>query len=320
MPQPTQTDVHVDAILTNVSTAYIQNQSRFISTQVFPPVRVDKQSDKYFTFTKNDWFRDEAQLRPDSTESAGSGYNVSTDSYLADVYAMHKDVGDQVLQNSDSPLRPFQDATEFVTQKLLLKQEAQWVTDYFGTSIWDTDITVASKWDDYASSDPLSDIEVGKETILSNTGFLPNTMVMGYQVFRQLKNHPDFVDRIKYTTPGGALVTEGLMASLFGVDRVLVSQSIKATNLENATAAYAFFHGKNVLLAYVNPNPSIMQPSAGYQFVWNQINEGGVGATDITVSRFRIPELKADRVEAQKAWDNKVVGADLGYFLSAAVS
>ena len=67
MPQPTQNQVHVDAILTNISVAYMQQQQNFIATRVFPVVPVSKQSDKFFTYTKNDWFRDEAQRRADAT-------------------------------------------------------------------------------------------------------------------------------------------------------------------------------------------------------------------------------------------------------------
>ena len=45
MPQPTQTDVHVDAILTNISVAYMQSQSAYVANTIFPTVPVSKQSD-----------------------------------------------------------------------------------------------------------------------------------------------------------------------------------------------------------------------------------------------------------------------------------
>lgn len=319
MPQPTQTDVHVDAILTNISVAYIQAESRFIASKVFPNIPVQKQSDKYFTYTKNDWFRDEAQIRADGTESVGSGYGVSTASYSCDVYAFHKDIGEQARKNADNPLSPDQDATRFVTQRMLVRQEVQWVSDFFTTGVWGTDKTGTTdftKWSDYSGSNPIDDMEAGKETILSQTGFMPNTLVMGYQVFRQLKNHPDIIDRIKYTS--SQTVTPDLLARMFEVDRVLVSTAIKATNLEGETAAYGFTHGKNAWLGYVAPNPGLLTPSAGYTFSWTDVSQG-MGTT-VGISKFNIPELRADRIEAQMSWDNKVVAADLGYFFSAAVA
>ena len=141
MPQqPAQQDVHVDAVLTQISVAYIQGYGGFVSTKVFPTLPVDKQSNTYFIYNKNDWFRDEAQRRADSTESAGSGYNLSRDTYSCQVFAFHKDIGDQVVQNSDNPLSPDRDATQFVTSRLMLRQEIQWAADYFKTGVWATDI------------------------------------------------------------------------------------------------------------------------------------------------------------------------------------
>ena len=325
MPQPTQSQVHIDAILTNISVAYIQEQNRFIASQVFPQVPVQKQSDKYFVYTKNDWFRDEAEVRADATESAGSGYNLDTATYSADVYAFHKDIGDQVRANFDNPLDPDRDATQFVTQRMLLRQEIAWVSDYFTTSVWATDITgVASSpsasqaiyWSDYTTSDPITDIELGKETVLSTTGFLPNTLCLGYQAFRQLKNHPDIIDRFKYTTSNN--ITPDILARLFEVDRVLVASAVKATNTEGESAAYSFTHGKHAWLGYVNNTPSVLAPSAGYQFVWQGVSEG-IGA-NVGVSRFRMDHTRADRIEAQMSWDNKVVATDLGYFWSGIVA
>jgi hypothetical protein len=325
MAQPTQSAVHIDAILTNMSVAYMQQQENFVAPRVFPIVPVDKQSNKYFTYTKNDWFRDEAQVRADATESAGGGYNLGTDTYNAAVWAFHKDIGDQTRANADTPINLDREATEFVTSRLLLRQEIDWQSKFFTTSIWGTDVTGVTstpgsgqvyRWSDFTNSDPLEDMEAGKEKVLSTTGFMPNTLVLGYQVFRILKNHPDLVDRIKYTTSN--VITEEMMARMFGVDRVFVTKSVKATNAEGAAGAYSFVHGKAALLCYSAPSPGLLQPSAGYTFAWTGVS-GGIGAT-IGTSRFRMDSLKSDRVEAEAAWDHKVVGSDLGYFWTSIVS
>lgn len=325
MPQPHLGQVHVDAVLTNISLAYMQRRENFIADRVFPTVPVSKKSDLYFTYTKNDWLRDEAQRRADATESAGGGYNVSTDSYQADVWAFHKDVGDQTLANADTPLNPLREASEFVTHRLLLRRELQFVNDFLTINTWGTDVAGVSGtptsgqfkyWSDYTSSDPLTDIEDGKATVLSNTGQEPNTLVLGYEVFRQLKNHPELVDRIKYTS--SQTITTDMMAAMFDVDRVMVAKAIKATNNEGGSEAYDFAFGKSALLAFVAPSPGLMTPSAGYTFAWTGVS-GGLGAT-IGVSQFRMESLKATRIEAEVAFDNKVVGADLGYFFNGAVA
>jgi len=325
MAQPNLNSVHVDAILTNISVAYLQNQDNFIADKVFPIVPVDKKSDKFFTYTKNDWFRDEAQRRADATESAGGGYNLGTGSYSADVYAFHKDVGDQLLANADAPLNPLREATEFVTRRMLLRKELQFVSDFFTTGVWADDVTGVAgapssgetkQWSDYTSSDPIDDIEAAKSEILANTGMEANTLVLGYEVFRQLKNHPDLVDRIKYTS--SQTITTDMLARMFDIDRVLVAKAVKASNNEGAAEAYSFAYGKGALLAHVAPTPGLLTPSAGYTFSWTGVS-GGIGST-IGVSSFRMDSLRAERVEAEMAFDNKVIAADLGYFWNTIVA
>lgn len=318
MAQPTLSNVHANRPLTNISVAYIQSQMNFIAPRVFPVVPVDKKSDTYYTYDKNDWFRDEMQQRPPATESAGSGYGLSTDNYNALVWALHKDIDDQTRANYDSPLDPDREATEFLTQRGLLRQEIQWATDYFANGVWGTSVAGGSDftyWNDYVGSDPIDNVEEGKQIILGTTGFEANTLVLGYTVFRQLKNHPDIRDRIKYVSADN--ITPAMLARLFELENVYVAKAIKATNVEDETAAYDFTHGKHALLCHVAPSPGLLTPSAGYTFMWRGASMG-LGQT-VGIKRFRIEEIASDRVEIQMAWDNKLVATDLGYFFNGAV-
>src|SRR5271166_4957650 len=131
MPQPTRSDVHVNRPLTNVSIAYIQRAQDFVADKVFPYVPVMKQSDRYFVYTKDWWFRAGAEKRAPGTESAGGGFNINnTPSYFCDVWAWHDDVDDQTRGNADEPLDMDRDATLFVTQVLLLRREIQYVSKF----------------------------------------------------------------------------------------------------------------------------------------------------------------------------------------------
>jgi hypothetical protein len=109
-----------------------------------------------------------------------------------------------------------------------------------------------------------------------------------------------------------------MIARMFDIERVMVSKSIKATNAEGATGAYAFTTGKTALLAHVAPSPGVLTPSAGYTFSWTGVSQG-MGLT-IGTSSFRLESLRATRVEAELSFDNKVVSSDLGYFWNTIVS
>ena len=105
---------------------------------------------------------------------------------------------------------------------------------------------------------------------------------------------------------------------MFDVPRVMVAKAVKATNNEGATGAYAFTHGKHALLTYSAPSAGLLQPSGGYIMSWTGVS-GGLGAT-VGTSRMRMEQYKADRVEAEIAFDMKVIGTDLGYFFNGAVA
>ena len=315
MPQPTVSDVHVDAILTNMSVAYMQEAYAFVASRAFPQVSVQKQSDKYFTYSQADFFRDQVQLRADGTQSAGTGYSLSTATYSAEVYALHKDIGDQVRANSDVPLDPDMDATRFLTQQMLIRQEVEWAAAAFTTGIWGTDSTPGTLWS-AANSTPIADVEAGKNTVLTNTGYVPNTLIMSYKVFSALMDNADNVDRIKYTTQDS--VSADLLARLFNVDRVLIMAGTYNTAAEGATASYSQVGDRDALLCYTPAIPGLMQPSAGYTMVWSGLS-AGMG-TSSAISRFRMEAEKADRIEIEAAWDTKIVSSALGYFFSNPVA
>jgi len=326
MALPTAGDVHVNAPLTNISIAYIQTQNMFIADQVFPNVPVTKQSDRYFKYLKEDWFRAEAKERAPGTESAGGGWRIdNTPTYYAPVTAVHKDVDDQIRANADNPINMDRDATQWITTQLLLKRERIWVENYFQPTIWDTDLLgVAAgpaageflQWDQ-ADSTPIEDITEATVEVAEKTGFRPNTLVLSPFVFNQLRNHADVLDRIKYTQRG--VVTTEIMAGLFDVDRVLVPWGVINTANEGVEGDddFEFVFGKSALLTYANPTPSILQPSGGYIFSWTGFL--GAGQQGNRIKRFRMEHLSADRIEGEMAFSAHLVGPDLGVFFEDAV-
>ena len=328
MPNPTVGDVHVNAPLTNISIAYMQDAMNFIASRVFPNIPVAKQSDRYYIYDRGDFNRDEMQLRAPGTESAGSGYDLdNTPTYYAPVYAFHKDIADQIRSNSDSVLSPDRDGTLFVTQKALIKRERLWATNFFTAGLWTTDITgvaaapaagQALQWND-ATSDPIADIRLGKRTVLESTGFEPNTLVVSQSVFDALIDHPDIVDRVKYGAQSQVSIVDvpELMA-LLKIERILIMKSIYNSANDGADAVHTFIGGKSALLCYAAPSPGLMVPTAGYNFSWTGMM--GSSALGGRIKKFRMEKLESDRIEIQMAFDQKLVSADLGYFFTSIIA
>jgi len=335
MPQPSFQEVHVNAPLTNLSVAYLQDSNDYIADKVFPVLPVPKASNIYFVYRRSDWFRDEAKVRVDGTESAGTGYNLDQQTYSCKVYALHQDVGPMVRANSDSPLDADADATLFLTQRLAISRERGFLSKFFTTGVWTgsttgTDITPGTKWD-AANSTPIEDIEAQQFNVKSVTGFFPNVLVLGANAYKGLKNNDEFLQRIKYTQRG--VVTPDIIASVLappnqpeaatGGFKVMVAASVYNSAAEGATASMGFAATKtDALLAYAAPNPGIRQPSAGYIFTWTPI--AGYIAR---IKQIPMPWLGTDengvpttRVEGEMSYDQNLVAADMGVYFSAATS
>jgi hypothetical protein len=321
MPQPTAGDVHVNAPLTSISIAFLQDQASFVARKVFPVVPVQHRSDRYYVYDKKQWFRSDARKRAPGTESAGSGFTVdNTPNYFADVRAIHKDVDDQVRANADAVINPDRDATEFVTRDLMLEQELDWASTYFTTGVWTGsttggDIVPGTLWD-VGGSTPIEDLRAQMTSILRRTGFMPNKVVLGIDVWNVLQDHADFLERIKFVER--AIVAPELLASLLELDEVLISKAVQDLDQEGPTDDMQFIMDKDVLLVYAAPRASLLHPSGGYTFAWTGMF--GANAAGMRVKRFRMEELSADRVEGESAYDHKLVAPECGAFFNGVIS
>ena len=323
---PNRSDMHIDKALTNMSVKYLQDTANFVADKVFPVVGVQKQSDRYFMYKKEDWFRDDARLRAMGTESAGGDYDIdNTPTYFCNKYAFHKDVFEEDRVNADNPLQPDQDAMEFVVDKILLNRENNWAKTYFKSDVWAQDYTGHANgsgtghiyWDDYDHSDPVADIANMATAMAEVTGKRPNTLTLGRKVYDALRQHPDILDRIKFTQRG--VVTSDILASLFDVDRILVANSIQNTANKGQKADMKFTLGNNALLTYAPPAAGLKRASAGYIFSWTGLM--GANAMGGRINRFALPQLGigTERIECEVAYDMKVVAADMGAFVSNAI-
>ncbi|MBC7340957.1 MAG: hypothetical protein H5U02_00625 [Clostridia bacterium] len=320
MPNPVAGDVHVNVPLTNISIAYVQSADVFIADKVFPVVPVQRQSDRYYRYLKEDWLRAEAQLRAPSTPSAGGGWRLdNTQTYFCDVYAIHKDIDDRIRPNQDPVINMDRDATEWVTHQLLLKREVLWAQKYFRQGIWGLDRQgVAAnptgaqfvKFSDYTNSDPIRVVNESVLAMARATGYKPNIMVLAPDVYVTLKDHPKILDRVKYTQRGQ--ITQDLLAALFEVENLYIPWAVVNEAPEGAAEDTDLVFSGGMLLAYAAPRPSLMQPSAGYIFSWTGYL--GAGAAGNRIKRFRMEELGSDRIEGEMAFDLKVVADDLGIF------
>lgn len=328
--QPTMSGVHINAPLTNVSIAYIQDEADFVADKVFPVVPVKNISNIFYKMNKSYWFRSEAKERAEGTESVGSGFGLDRDTYMCHVYALHSDLSDQQVSNADSVIELESTTAIFVTQQLLLVKEKKFADAYFKTGVWSKDyVGVETKdeledgkflqWDN-PDSDPYNDIRKGRMKIKKSTGYRPNKMVISEEVFEVLCMHPKIKEMYKYVSSDS--INTKMLANYFKVDEILIAGAVENTSVESVKeddveTDMNFFLNNGILLVYVAKKVGPRIPTAGITFSWI----GGVmGGFATTIKKFYMQWLESTRIEGQTAFEHKLVAKDLGVYFSNVIS
>ena len=303
MPEPE--NVHKDQILTNISIMY--RNAAYVGTELMPIVGVKKKSDIYYIYDdKADRFRIPKTLRAPRSESRTVDWKVTTDGYVCDEHALNDLIDDIERDNADSPLNLEVDTVEFITDILQLGLEMR-IKDILEANLSANAPSI--KWDVYTDgSNPIGDIETGKDAIHSVIFKEPNVLLLGKAVYDKLKHHPNILDRIKYVQKG--VVTPDLMASVFEIEKVIVGKAGYNTAKEGKPEVLSYLWGKNAILAYVEPKPGIKKFSLGYTFQ----------SQPFQTRRARIEVRHSDWFEVGDIEAEKMVAVACGYRISPAIT
>lgn len=303
-----QQDVVVDPALGNVSIKY-QNDT-FIADLVFPTLKTAKQTGKYYIY-------DKANMRINHTTRAiGAGANevdfgLSTASFSCQDHALKEFVADEIQDQADVALNPLIDATETVTEMLMLDREKNLATMLTDTAQMTSNTTLSgtSQWSDYSNSDPIGDVRTARTTVHSNIFRKPNTIVMGKQVFDMLAEHPQIIERVKYSQLG--VLTEELLARVFQVEKILVGEAGYNGAAEGQTDSMSYVWGKHAIVAFINPQTRIKMVTLGLTFTYSQR----------MVKRWRDEDREGTYVRVgQDNYVQKIVAVGAGYLIKNAIA
>lgn len=285
--------------LTNMSMAFFANASDYVATSIFPICPVDFSTGYYYVYNKGDLARDNVQRKPKFGKVPPAQMGHTDNSYICDV--------DQIIVGIDNisalnylranvppSIDPKRAKNRFVTDQQLLHLDITFSNSFFKAGVWEHEFEgIASgttpggsqfiKFSD-ANSDPINFFDARKRQIRLDGRRTPNKLTLGYDTFLGLKEHPDLLERVKYTgsTANPAKVNEKVLAELFGLDEVKVLYATYNAAEEGQEDDMQFIcEPDGALLSYTTPNPQIDEPSAGYTFTWDMLGNGNFMATDV---------------------------------------
>lgn len=312
-------NVDQDVALSNLSIAYAQDLARFVATQVFPEVPVDKRSDKYYIWARDFWHRSVMGRKAAGSNAPRHGLGINDATFTCDGYWLEYVLDRDTLANEDAAVDSERAASEWLAYQAMLNREVAFAADHFITGVWGTSTTpgATAKWDDFDNSDPIAHAKTAIQTIEKNTGAPPNTLVVNAEVWDNgLSEHPLLIDKYKHTQKG--IMTPDLVAAVLGIEKLLVARGVRNTAVEKAeaTESYtgAYIFSKNALFLNVVPGVSLLQPAAGKTFNWRP-NGLGLG-----IERYEDERADADILRIRDYFDQKITSAQHGYMYLAAVS
>jgi len=316
-------NTHIDVVLTQISVAWPNNG--YVGESLYPRVDVRRQSDKYYIFGREGWALEPGgdYRAPGTVANEIPGLQVSLDTYFAKEHSLQIPITDEERENVDSPLAPDRDGTELVTSKIWLQREilmqAQVTTAANFASGYSVTLAGTQQWSDYVNSTPIADVRAGFRKVHSGLFFEPNFGMFPYQVMTQLEDHPDFIERIKYSERG--ILTPELIATVLGIENLVVPGVGYNSANPGQAAALGYLWGKDVVLAYVPARAGLRIPAFAYEFNW-----GYGGSRPQVAERWREEPRKSDIVRISRRYDLKLVALDgsskaiAGYLIKAAVA
>jgi len=252
MPQLTPSQARaVNPVLSSIAQGIQQND--LVGNYLFPAVDVPLRGGQILTFGREAFMQYSNLNRAPGTSTPRVQFGYSGSTYALVDYSIEGKVPVEIEQEAmsssfslDHAAVALNGASRILQLRLEIAQATLATTLSNHASSNRTTLSGTAQWSDFGTtSNPLSDIETGKEAIRAGTGRRPNVGVMGPAVWAKLKYHPIVKDYTKYT--GREVATLDILSALTGIPNWYIGDAVSSND---AGTTLSDVWGKDVVLAY----------------------------------------------------------------------
>jgi len=253
-----------------------------VGDQFAPRVPVARQSYQYVVWNRDNMRVPGSTLRAPGDSATSVRRSYSTAPYMCRSHALK---GEVPFESEAYGLGLGFSTKKQLTQQLIdtinLDREVRIANLLLNTTNFPNGVTLSSTsmWDAYPStpdsgtdgSHPIKVVE-GYKALLRQAGVQDAQMalLLSDPVVVALQNHPDIIQRFKYTVPGSISLDQ--LSTVFRVKCVQAS----AIKLDKGNVA-SWVWGNNALLAYAQAAPTMDDVSCAKTFVWTGGQDGNGG-------------------------------------------
>ena len=344
MPVPTAMEGWHDQLLTDFSVGFNDvDEAKYIATKVFPVVDVAKQASTFRRMQRGYFYQDQVAPRPEGGVPREVEYRMTTGTYFCEEEGLRAKLDKNEAANWVGSTDPRENKIRLLTNQHKIHREIKFVNAFLRAGVWGRDragVAAGPAGDQFLHlSDPSVDLvqfwRNEKYNRAEIAGEVPNTLVMGVDVFASHADDTGIKDQLKYTSSES--VTPDILARVLGFERILVPEGTfnsgvgeilnTATGLPVPRETYSFIvPRKSMLLLYTDPNAQLNSITGGVHFAWNQVGTGNYGASGpsggggFNSAVFRGLWDYGEWFDVLQAFTPAVVNPQMGVFYQTAVA
>ena len=318
---PTSNSTHIDAAISQLMLRRMVDGSKdLIANKIFTPLVVERDSDKYYKFNDANTLIP-ATERAGGAEANSTDFDFTTGSFQATRKALKHFIDDDIYSNADKGIKTNyrKAAALHIMDQLLIDKENRAAAVAFSTANFSGKTAALSgtdQWSDYANSTPFDVISEKAELVLQACGKQPNTIIIGQQVWTQLRNHPQLIDRLPDNRVRRAninLFKEMLGDEDLNIENILIGRQTKNTGTA-ATPTNTFIWGKLCLVAYISPESrTVMDNTLSKTFIPKDLS-------GMQVEYYRLNNFKGLFCETNTKYVHEIVNNSCGYLIDTVVA
>ena len=292
----------------------------FISDDVFPSVDVPTKSGKFYSLDGgfssaspgHDMVMADGQASPlllSTSISKATGWEVDLNGLGCQISKSSA----EYAQGNGLNLR--QAKVAILARETAINRERQAAAIAFSTTVFTSATTAlagADQWSN-AASDPVSIGQSARDSIIKASGEAPDTVIIGYEVYKALRQHPAIVEFASRTQSSVGIVSNNDIARALDVENVYVGKAVANANVEGQALSNAYIWGKFALFCKLRPSPAPMTPQSCLQrWRFQGSQDGAVRRWDPTPYVEQVDMLWNDQFAAPTT--------ELGYLYSTVVA
>ncbi|MDR1279340.1 MAG: major capsid protein [Opitutaceae bacterium] len=297
-------------VLTALFNGYFVKPEDFVGLKLAPLFRTAEQSATYPVFGRENLLNvPTLRQRAPGTPYQRSVPSISDDKYATKDYGHEVPVADETRKKYAKQIDADRAAIRRNAHTILVNHETRVHDLITGPGVTHR-ASPATKWDVYATSDPLADVKAAVRVIDIESGLRPNTLTLSRTVADKLTLHPKI--RQLFPTYNGP-ITEEMLRTAFEIERVLIAGGKTNTAAEGRTMSINYLWGDDVVLSVSDDTQDLEAPNAARTFLWTEESGGDVAGS--YVETYRDETIKSDVHRTNHHTDEKLTGKDFIYLL-----